>query len=90
VTTTDSSEWPAFLSIDQTAEILGVSTKHLYQQFERGNLPFANRVGATIRVSRDALLKHFGLARGPDDPPFSPAPRPSPRKVGKNVRKRRQ
>jgi excisionase family DNA binding protein len=44
------------LTVPETAELLRVSHKVVYQMFRRGKLPGAVKVGGQIRVNRAVLL----------------------------------
>ena len=48
---------PEVLTVDEVAELLRVNRKTVYAAIQRREFPGARRIGATIRVSRDAVLK---------------------------------
>ena len=54
---------PAFLTVDEAAEVLRVSNKALYEAIKSESVPFAVRVGRLIRISRDGLLA-WGCGKG--------------------------
>jgi excisionase family DNA binding protein len=47
---------PEVLTVDEVAELLRVNRKTVYAAIQRREFPGARRIGATIRVSRDAVL----------------------------------
>jgi excisionase family DNA binding protein len=48
---------PAVLTVDEVAGVLRLNRKTVYEAIKRGQLPGTRRIGGTIRVSRDALLR---------------------------------
>jgi excisionase family DNA binding protein len=50
---------PELLTVDEVAELLRLNRKTVYAAIQRGEFPGARRIGATIRVSRDAMLQWF-------------------------------
>ena len=55
-TTHTDSELPATVSVEQAAELVGISRRHAYQLANSGDLP-AVRFGRTIRVPTHRLLE---------------------------------
>lgn len=52
-------ELPPLLSVSETAELLGVSTKKIYRLIGSGELPalrLGDRKGAAVRIDRGELL----------------------------------
>jgi excisionase family DNA binding protein len=58
---------PAILTTDELARLLRVNRKTVYASFKAGEIPGGQRIGATIRFSRDAVLRWLaeGSPRGP-------------------------
>ena len=54
------------LNVDELAELLRMNRKSVYAAIRRGEIPGVRRVGRTIRVSRDAVLKWLGDGQGRD------------------------
>lgn len=52
---------PAWVSYQEMADELGVAKKTINRLAVRGKLPEGSvlRIGHTVRVNREALLKHF-------------------------------
>ena len=48
---------PEILTVDEVAKLLRVNPKTVYAAIRRGDIPGARRIGATIRVSRDVVLR---------------------------------
>lgn len=44
-----------FLTVDQVAELLQCSSRHVYRLEERGRLPRAARLGSSVRWPRHAI-----------------------------------
>ncbi|MGH7283565.1 MAG: helix-turn-helix domain-containing protein [Polyangiaceae bacterium] len=48
---------PEVLTVNEVARLLRVNRKTVYRAIERGEFPCARRIGNTIRVARDAMLR---------------------------------
>jgi excisionase family DNA binding protein len=48
---------PAVLTVDELAVYLRVNRKTVYAAIAQGAIPGARRIGGTIRVDRDSVLK---------------------------------
>ena len=55
---TGRREWPAdrLLSVDDVAELSGLSRSLVYREIERGHLP-AYKVGARLRIEPSAMVR---------------------------------
>lgn len=53
----DAPHLPDVLTVQEVAALLRVNRKTVYRAIERRELPGARRIGSTIRVSRDAVLR---------------------------------
>lgn len=45
------------LTIEEAAEMIGISVRNAYRQAAAGTLPGARRIGGRVLVSRPALLR---------------------------------
>lgn len=52
----DFAEYPALLTVDQTAEILQITSAGTYQAIQQGNLAGVVRAGRNLRVVKSVLL----------------------------------
>ena len=52
-----SEQLAPVLTVDEVAALLRVNRKTVYDAIKRGQIPGVRRIGGTIRVSRDALLR---------------------------------
>jgi excisionase family DNA binding protein len=48
---------PPFLTVDEAARLLRVNRKTLYDAVRAGEVPGVVRLGRSIRIGRDALLR---------------------------------
>jgi excisionase family DNA binding protein len=48
---------PEVLTVDELAALLRVERKTVYAAIARGEIPGARRIGARLRISRDAVLR---------------------------------
>lgn len=55
------------LTAEDLAELLHISRKTVYNAFKRGDIPGGRKIGATLRFSRDRVLKWLfeGQERSP-------------------------
>jgi excisionase family DNA binding protein len=60
----DPSGTPAVLTVDELAAFLRVDRKTVYTALNSGEIPGARRIGRTIRVSRDAVLRWLADGQG--------------------------
>lgn len=56
----NTSGRPEVMTVDETADLLRVNRKTIYDLIARGELPGVRRVGRSIRISRDAVLDWLG------------------------------
>ncbi|NRD51914.1 DNA-binding protein [Corallococcus sp. AB030] len=54
--TCSASSAPDFLTVDETAALLRVNRKTLYESIRLGQVPGVVHIGRSIRLRRDALL----------------------------------
>ncbi|WP_348980544.1 helix-turn-helix domain-containing protein [Polyangium sp. 15x6] len=54
---TPAPDLPAVLTADELAALLRVDRKTVYNLITRGDIPGVRRLGKTIRISRDAVLR---------------------------------
>ena len=47
---------PSILTVDELAALLRINRKTCYEAISRREIPGAQKIGRTIRVSRDAVL----------------------------------
>jgi excisionase family DNA binding protein len=55
---------PAVLTADELAALLRVDRKTVYNLITRGDIPGVRRLGKTIRISRDAVLRWLSEGQG--------------------------
>jgi excisionase family DNA binding protein len=55
---------PEVLTVDELAALLRVDRKTVYAQIARGEIPGVRRLGKTIRISRDAVLRWLAEGQG--------------------------
>ena len=55
---------PITLTVDETALLLRVNRKTLYRMIAAGQLPGARRLGHTIRIHRDTVLRWLADGQG--------------------------
>jgi excisionase family DNA binding protein len=60
---------PEVLTADELARLLRINRKTVYAGFRAGDIPGGQRIGGTIRFSRDAVLRWLAEGRA------SPSPR---------------
>jgi excisionase family DNA binding protein len=60
----DTSPLPDVLTVDELATILRVERKTVYGAIARGEIPGVRRIGAILRVSRDAVLTWLAQGQG--------------------------
>lgn len=60
----DESTLPVLLTVDETAALLRVSTKAVYDMVRRKQLPGARKIGGTVRIHRDTLLRFITTGQG--------------------------
>lgn len=60
------SALPFALTVDEAADLLRVDRKTLYSAISEGSVPGVLRLGRTIRIARDALLKWASASGRPD------------------------
>jgi excisionase family DNA binding protein len=53
----DRPTLPSVLTVDEAARLLRVNRKTLYEAVRAGEVPGVVRVGRSIRIGRDALLR---------------------------------
>ncbi len=56
---------PPVLTADELAALLRVNRKTVYAGFKAGDIPGGQRIGGTIRFSRDAVLRWLAEGRVP-------------------------
>lgn len=56
-----NNSWPLLLTVEETAQILRVTVWHVYELVRKQELP-SIRVGRAIRIPRDQLFQHLGIA----------------------------
>jgi excisionase family DNA binding protein len=54
---------PIFLTVDELAKLLRVNRKTVHDALSRGEMPGAQRIGGTYRISRDAVLRWFAAGQ---------------------------
>jgi excisionase family DNA binding protein len=52
------------LTVNELAALLRVERKTVYSLITRGDIPGARRLGKTIRISRDAVLRWLSEGQG--------------------------
>ena len=55
---------PDVLTVDELATLLRVERKTVYAAIARGEIPGVRRIGAILRVSRDAVLAWLAQGQG--------------------------
>ncbi len=55
---------PAVLIVDDLATLLRLDRKTVYAALNNGDIPGARRIGRTIRISRDAVLRWLADGQG--------------------------
>ena len=53
----DPTTLPCLLTVDEVADLLRISRDAAYQRIARGQLPGVCRLGKSVRVRRDVLLR---------------------------------
>lgn len=53
------SEAPEILTVDETAELLRCHNSTIYRKLERGEWPFAWKLGKDWRIEKDELMEHL-------------------------------
>lgn len=56
------SSLPRLLTVDEVADVLGLSTKTIRRRIDSGDIP-AHRLGRAIRVAEADLLSYLGKTR---------------------------
>ena len=59
-----ASNLPDVLTVDETAALLRMDRKTVYNAIQRGEIPGARRLGRSIRLSRDAVLAWLSQGQG--------------------------
>jgi len=62
--TPEAAGLPAVLTADELAALLRVDRKTVYGLITRGDIPGVRRLGKTIRISRDAVLRWLSEGQG--------------------------
>ncbi len=60
----DADELPAVLTVDETAALLRMDRKTVYNAIQRGEIPGVRCLGRSIRLSRDAVLAWLSQGQG--------------------------
>ncbi len=55
---------PTVLTVEEVAELLRVDRKTVYELIRRGELPGVRRIGRTIRVHRETVLRWLAEGQG--------------------------
>jgi excisionase family DNA binding protein len=63
-TQTNIDDLPEVLTVDEVSRLLRVDRKTIYVQVREGSIPGARRVGRTIRISREAVLRWLTEGQG--------------------------
>ena len=48
---------PTLLTVDELAVLLRMNRNTVYEAIERGEIPGAQRIGRTIRITRDVVVR---------------------------------
>lgn len=62
----DSTEPSPIITVDELAVLLRIERKAAYAAIQRGEIPGVRRIGRSIRVSRDVVLKWLDDGQGRD------------------------
>ena len=55
---------PPVLTVEELAALLRTNRKTVYEHLARGEIPGVRRIGRTIRISRDAVLRWLAEGQG--------------------------
>lgn len=55
---------PDVLTVDETASLLRVNRKTVYELIQRGDLPGVRRVGRAVRIHRETVLRWLAEGQG--------------------------
>jgi len=55
---------PVILTVDELADLLRVNRKTVYEAVRRREIPGVRRIGTTLRVHRDTVLRWISEGQG--------------------------